>query len=246
MGEVAAWPSPDAAAARAVYERLWHAARASFAAGEVITDPHLPDRSGDRRRGLTLLIRPAPDVCESISTLLADLDGITPGQHRYHPAELHITLLSLVSAAPDVTLDALPVDRFRAVFARVMPSLAPFTVHFTHLGASRDSVFVYGHTEHDAINTLRGALRGPLHAAGLADRMEQRYRLVTTHATILRFQTAPAPDQVRALGDWLAAHRERAPHHLGTFDACAVEFIAGDWYMSRDVVRVLGCYPLGD
>ncbi len=234
------------AAAQAVYDRLWAQAQTRFATGAVNVDPHLLDRSNDRRRGISLLIRLAPEIGASLAALIAEIDAITPGQHWYPAEKLHITILSLISAAPDVTLDAIPVARYDAVFKRVIPALTPFDIHLTHLGASPDSVFVYGQSAGDALNALREALRGPLQAAGLADRMEQRYQSVTTHSTILRFQTQPAPEQVRALHAWIAAHRERAPHNLGTMSVREVEFVYNDWYLSRDVVRVLGRYALDE
>lgn len=243
------------AAAQAVYDRLWAEARPSFLAGEAITDPHLPDRAHDTRRGITLLIRPTPDVIARITTLIDQISAIVPGQHLYDADTLHLTVLSLISAAPDVTLDAIPADAYRAVFEAVIPTLQPFEIQFTGVTASRDSVFVYGHSAGDALNDLRARLRGPLHVAALAERLEQRYRSTTTHSTILRFQTPPEPDHLGDLVTFLddyapaqpdaPAHRE-PPAIIGTFTVREIEFVYNDWYMARDVVRILGRYPLSE
>jgi 2'-5' RNA ligase len=240
------WGMSNLDAAQAIYDRLWSEARESFIAGKATFDPHLRDRATDARRGITLLIRPSADVIARIMALLAEIDAIIPGQHGYDPASLHITVLPLISAAPDVRLAAIPEDAYRAVFEAVIPAIEPFDVRFTDVTASRESVFVYGWSEGDALNDLRESLRGPLHVAALAERLELRYQSVTTHATILRFQTLPEPDQLRELAAFLDAHRERDLRtDLGAFTVREVEFVYNDWYMSRDVVRVLGRYALG-
>lgn len=236
---------PDAA--QAIYDRLWAEARESFLAGTVITDPHLLDHANDARRGLTLLIRPSPDVIARIMALLDEVSAIIPGQHVYAAESLHITVLSLISAAPDVSLDTIPVDAYRAVFEAVIPAIPPIEIEFTDLTASRDSLFVAGRSAGDALNDLRASLRGPLHVAALAERMEQRYRSLTAHVTILRFQTQPGPDRLRELVTFLESQRQskQDPGASGTFTAREVEFVINDWYMSHDVVHTLGRYVLG-
>ena len=237
-------------AAQAVYDRLWAEARESFLAGTVTVDPHLPDRANDARRGITLLIRPSSEVIARILALLDQITTIIPGQHVYDADALHLTVLSLISAAPDMTFDAIPADEYRAVFEAVIPTINPFDIRFTHVIASRDGVFVYGHSAGDALNDLRASLRGPLHVAALAERLEQRYRSITTHATILRFQTQPERNQLRelvALLDAFATQAHREPQvEIGAFTVRQVEFVYNDWYMSGDVVRVLGRYALSD
>jgi 2'-5' RNA ligase len=224
-------------AAQAVYDRLWAEAQEHFAAGRVRTDAHLLDRASDRRRGISLIIRPTPDIIARLGVVIDALNAIAPGQHVYRPDELHVTLLSLISAAADFDLDAVPLDRYRAVLEKLFAQVQPFTIRFTGVTASPDTVFVGGQS--DALNTLRDRLRADLTRAGLGETLDRRYRIVTAHATVLRFQTQP--DCLLKLVRYLAAQRTR---DLGDFTVSAVEFTFNDWYMSHDVVRVLETYRL--
>ncbi len=70
-----------------------------FQQGTVQTDPHLLDIPGDTRRGTTLLLRPAEPARQNILDAIAELDQIVPGQYNYTGEQLHITVLSVISAA---------------------------------------------------------------------------------------------------------------------------------------------------
>lgn len=229
----------DSEAARAIYAQLWSAALAEFNAGNVRLDPHLDQRASDTRRGLTLVLRPGDEAKAPITDALDDLRQIAPDQHFYHPDELHITVLSVVSAASNANLDAIPLAAYRAAFAGVFAQTAPFTVHMTGLTAAPDAVFVCGETDGDALNRMRDRLRDALHSAGLADHLERRYRSVTTHMTVMRFRTVPA--RLDDLARYLDSTQRR---NVGSFIATHCDFVCNDWYMSRDITRLLDRYPL--
>jgi 2'-5' RNA ligase len=223
--------------AQAVYDRLWAEAQEHFAAGRVKTDPHLLDRAQDRRRGISLIIRPTPDMIARLGAVIDELNAIVPGQHVYRPDELHVTLLSLISASADFDLDAVPLDDYRAVLGDLFAPVQPFAIRFVGVTASPDTVFVCGQS--DALNALRDRLRGDLTRAGLGETLDRRYRIVTAHSTVLRFQSQP--DHLPELARYLIAQRTR---EIGAFAAETVAFTFNDWYMSHDVVRVLETYPL--
>jgi 2'-5' RNA ligase len=225
--------------AQAVYDRLWAEAQEHFAAGRVRTDPHLLDRGQDARRGISLIIRPTPHMIARLSAVIDELNAIVPGQHVYRLDELHVTLLSLISAAASFDLDAVPLDCYRAVLGDLFAQVRPFKIRFTGVTASPDTVFVCGQS--DALNALRDRLRDDLTRAGLGETLDRRYRIVTAHSTVLRFQAQP--DHLSDLVRYLIAQRTR---EIGGFAVEAVEFTFNDWYMSHDVVRVLETYPLSD
>jgi 2'-5' RNA ligase len=210
-----------------------------FATGRVRTDPHLLDRAADDRRGLSLIIRPVPDMTARLTGLIDHLREIAPGQHVYQPDELHITLLALIGAASGFDLGAVPVAAYHALLADLFAHVRPFEVHFTGVTASPDGVMVCGHSEGDALNSLRDQLRERLAQAGLGATLDRRYRIVTAHSTILRFCVQPA--NLPALVEFLTPLRD---HNLGTFRVNLVELVTNDWYMSHDRVKVLARYPL--
>jgi 2'-5' RNA ligase len=224
---------------QAIYDWLWADALATFATGRVKTDPHLLDRAADDRRGLSLIIRPAPDMIARMTGLIDRLRQIAPDQHLYRPDELHITLLALLSATSGFDLGAVPVAAYRDLLADLFAHVRPFEVHFTGVTASPDCVMICGHSEGDALNVLRDRLREALAQAGLGTSLDRRYRIVTAHATILRFYAQPA--NLPALVAFLTSLRD---HDLGTFRVEQVEFVTNDWYMSHDRVQVLARYPL--
>jgi 2'-5' RNA ligase len=225
--------------AQAIYDRLWADALALFATGRVNTDPHLLDRATDDRRGLSLIIRPAPDMIARITGLIDRLREIVPGQHIYRPDELHITLLALIGVAPGFDLAVVPLAAYRALLADLFAHVRPFEVHFTGVTASPDGVMVCGHSEGDALNILRDRLRESLAQAGLGASLDRRYRIVTAHVTILRFCAQPA--DLPALIEFLSAARRC---DLGSFRVSQVELVTNDWYMSHDRVEVLARYAL--
>lgn len=229
----------DSDAARAIYAQLWSEAQARFKTGSVRTDPHLDQRASDTRRGMTLLVRPNGEAKARISAALDDLHQIAPDQHLYHPDELHITVLSVVSAAAGADLDTIPVDAYHAVFAEVFAQIAPFTVRMTGISAAPDTVFVYGESDGDALNLMREQVRAGLRRAGLAQNLERRYRSVTAHMSALRFRSTPT--RLPALVDYLHNHHQC---DLGHFTATHCDFVSNDWYMSRDIVQLQHRYAL--
>jgi 2'-5' RNA ligase len=239
----------DRDAARAVYARLWAAAQAQFARGSVQTDPHLVRREADTRRGLTLLLRPSGEAKANLTAVLDELRTLAPRQHLYHPDELHITLLSVISASAGLDLAAAPIDAFHAALSDAIAGAAPFRIRLQGVSAAPDTVFVYGEAEpdapddqpgaDDALNSLRDRVRESLRAAALDAQLERRYRSVTAHLSVLRFRSQPA--DLSALAAYLDRHHQR---DLGAFTVREVLLVSNDWYMSRDRVRVLHRYPL--
>jgi 2'-5' RNA ligase len=226
--------------AQAVYDDLWAEAQEWFEAGRVDVDPYLDDREHDDRRGLTLVLRPDEAAQMRIALRLEQVRGFAPDQYYYQPGELHVTLLSLISAASGFDLDAVPLDAYQAVFEDLFRGLAPFTIRYLRLLAAKDALFLAGTSDGDTINFLRDRVRAALDAAGLGASLDQRYPAVTAHTTILRFRSVP-----RDLPGLLAWLRDNQDRSLGVFVADRVDFVCNDWYMSQDEVKLLGSYPLG-
>lgn len=225
---------------RALYDRLWVEASASFQAGAVEIDPHLDDREADTRRGLTLVARFDGMLRPELDALLADLRVLAPEQHVYRPDELHVTVLPVSSAAPGFDPENAPIDGYRALFAGVLASTAPFTLTWRGLTATRCCVLLCGYSLDGALNALRDRLREALRGTGLDRDLELRYRSTAAHATLLRFRTLPP--RLEALGAYVAARRD-LDYNASRVEQ--IEFVLNDWYMSHDRVRLLARYTLG-
>lgn len=104
-------PAPDHPL-HAHYDALWRESLAAMRANGVTADPHLADKASDGRRGLTVLGRPDAATRDAVQALLEELAAISPSVYRYHPNELHVTVLSL----PERQAQCLPTAQL-AVFA---------------------------------------------------------------------------------------------------------------------------------
>ena len=226
-------------AARQIYDQLWADASVRLAAGAVAIDRHLAEREADRRRGITLIARPGPAAGARIAELIGELRAQEPEQHFYRPDELHVTVMTLVSASETFDLSHTPLAAYKAILAGLFARSCPFRINFRSVTASPGAVLVQGFVAGDRLNQLREEIRRELERAGLGESLDARYRIVTAHATIMRFR-APLRDP-RQLAAQLCAARERT---LGSTQVDPIDFVFNDWYMSHDRVRVLATYPL--
>jgi 2'-5' RNA ligase len=226
-------------AAQQVYDQLWAEISERLAIGAVAIDHHLSKREADRRRGITLIARPGPQAAARIAGLIGELRAQEPEQYFYRPDELHVTVMTLVSASDSFDLSRTPLAAYQSILAEQLAQLCPFRIDFSGVTASPGAVLVQGFVEGDRLNQLREAIRRELGRAGLGESLDTRYRIVTAHTTVMRFRSPPRDPQ--QLAERLRAARER------DFDSTLVDrldFVFNDWYMSHDRVRVLATYPL--
>jgi 2'-5' RNA ligase len=222
-----------------VYDRMWAEATARFASGDVQIDDHLRERDADRRRGLTLIVRPSPETLARVVELIAELREREPEQYFYRADELHVTVLSLVPASEAFVLDEVAVAAFGVPLTELFERSRRFRIRFAGVAVSAGAALIQGYAEGDHLNQLRDAIRRKLAAAGLADGLDVRYRIVTAHATFMRF-AAPPRDLLSLTARLLAART----HDFGKTWVEQIDLVANDWYMAHDRVQVLATYPL--
>lgn len=221
------------------YDHLWQTALAAFAQGQVELDPFLDRKHEDRRRGLTLLIRPSPAVAQRISGFLAGLIELEPEQYAYPPGDYHLTLLSLYSAGEQHGFYLAHLPAYLTAVETVLRDTAGFKLHFRGITASPGAVMIQGFPEDGTLDEVRERLRQELRQAGLAEGLDRRYRIRTAHLTVFRFRQ-PLRNLPRLCAQ-LAAFRE---HDFGRMRVQAVELVENDWYMSADRVQVIKRYLL--
>jgi 2'-5' RNA ligase len=232
---------------QATYDAIWARGEAALAAGQVEVDPHLADRTADRRRGATLVIRPSAAVQAAVADVLAGLAQAEPGQHYYRPDELHGTVLSLFTANEHPEADLARLPAYRAAIAGVLAATPPFRIRFAGVTASPAAVLVQGCLEPDPVgvadadplNCLRERLRSAFAAAGLADGLDRRYRITTAHMTALRY-AQPLCDSAALLARLQALRT----HSFGVTTVETLHLVTNDWYMSRDRVQVVERFGL--
>jgi len=69
--------------------------------------------------------------------------------------------------------------------------------------------------------------------------LDRRYKIVTAHVTVLRFQHPKM--EGKRLAAFLAACRQR---DFGRSEAGAIQLLWGDWYASSETIRLLEEFPL--
>jgi 2'-5' RNA ligase len=225
--------------AQQVYERLWAAATSKFSGGEVETDPHLWDRDADGRSGITLIARPGPEASAQFAGLVEELREQEPEQYFYSPDEFHVTVMTLITAAEGFDWQKVPVASYDAIFANLFKRFHAFAIHCHGITASPSSVAIQGYVDDNYLNDIRDAVRLELRPAGLAEALDRRYKIVTAHATIMRFRSQPR--NLQGLISKLVSARDR---DFGVTEIDKIYFVVNDWYMLHDRVSVLTTYPL--
>jgi 2'-5' RNA ligase len=216
------------------YDRMWNEALQQFSSGTVHVDQQLLDKQNDRRKGLTVIIRPDQYLLESFSPFLEKLQQICPRQHIYLPQEIHITVLSLFTATEHFAPYFAKTALYKEALHAVLSDFEPFTIMFKGITASGGVVMIQGFPEHDSLNRLRNKLRQALRIAGLGSGLDTRYIITTAHATILRF--SHQSDNMEAVISLLKKFRQ---YEFGTLEVDKMYLVENDWYMSLDKVKVL-------
>lgn len=220
------------------YDAMWDGAIGAIAKSDIDCDTRLA-AGPDPRRGLTLIARPCQRVRERLDTLLDRLAGAEPGQYRYPASDMHVTILSLFTATERFATELARLAQYRAAMSAALDGIESFEIEFDGITLSRGAVVACGFPRSAVLETLRQRLREQLRARGLDTSLDQRYRLVTAHATLFRF-IAPLRDPAGFAA--LLADLRQAP--LGTTRVDQVELVVNDWYMSATSLQRVAIVPL--
>jgi 2'-5' RNA ligase len=231
--------TPDNTDLLELYNRLWTEAAAHFHGGAVQTDPFLLNRHHDRRQGFSVIARPSQAVKEHISAMLRRLRPLAPDQYFYRKADLHTTVLSLFTATADFEAYLANQADYMAAVTSALAGARRFAVDYRGVTASKNAIMVQGFPRDSALNQLRTNLRQALRSRGLGAGLDQRYQIITAHATVMRFRTQPP--NLSELIDGLISYRT---HYFGQTTIDTLQLVRHDWYMSADKVVVLAEYRL--
>src|SRR5690242_19982105 len=141
-------PCKEFVVEQVVYDRLWSEAEPKIAAGEAQPDPYL--RNGnDKRRGITLILRPNLAVQGRFSEVVEQMAELEPEQYCYRPREFHITVLTLITATDDFDLNGVPLADYDQVFTRVCAESLLISIRFHGVTASLGAVMAQGFAAED-------------------------------------------------------------------------------------------------
>ncbi|MBK9940614.1 MAG: hypothetical protein IPP13_03200 [Kouleothrix sp.] len=223
------------------YQQLWQHAWPRVRHGPVEYDPHLATKATDGRRGLTIVARLASSVTEQLSAMQHQLSALEPYQYAYPPADMHLTILSLFTTTLAFQPYLERLAAYREAIAPVVWSTPVFGLETIGITLSPSAVLAQGFPHDGTLNHTRDRLRAALLGCGLGDSLDQRYRLVSAHTTLLRFATPFHAPEVFA--HTLAAYRHT---NFGSSLITSFDLVINDWYMSAEKVRIVDTYQLVD
>jgi 2'-5' RNA ligase len=224
---------PDRPDLHAHYDAMWTAAWPHVAASVVDLETHLTG-GRDPGRGLTVIARPGPALAARCVAVQDRIAAAAPQQILQARADLHMTVLSLFNVTDEPAPHLAHRDAYAAGTRAAVVGLPAFDVDFTGITISRGAVVACGFPRDDTLAVLRSRLRDALRARGLGATLDERYRLVTAHMTLLRFASPP-----RDPAGLTAALTELRAAPLGTMRVDAVELVVNDWYMSSEALEVV-------
>ncbi|MFZ0828313.1 MAG: 2'-5' RNA ligase family protein [Verrucomicrobiia bacterium] len=225
--------------ARRIYDQLWHKSTAALESDGLRVDLNLRNKTGDPRRGATLVARPDAGVRKRVEKFLSEVADICPGQHFYQPAELHLTVLAVIPGSEGWRKEIHRLPACRTVLDEVLKNRRAFPVKFRGVTVSPEAVLIQGFPQDEDLPRLRDDLRNALRDGGVGENLDRRYKITAAHLTVMRF-SQPQADWKRLL-DFLRAHRET---NFGESTFRSLQLIWGDWCASAKTVRVLQEYQL--
>ena len=222
-----------------LYQQLWESAFTAFQTHQFTTDPYLPNKHPDTRRGLSLICRPSEPVRERIAAFLQQAQAIAPAQYYYQEPEFHTTVLTLISCDPDFRISELPLSAYLQVLQEGLEGQMRGAISYQGITASSSAIMVQGFPLDGQLELIRNRVRGGFKDSGLYHTIDKRYKLTTAHSTVIRF--VEVPQDPTPFLDLLQAFRS---FEFGESPLTEIELVHTDWYMSREKAEVLYRFPL--
>lgn len=211
-----------------IYETLWKKSHEAFLQDQYELDDHLNHRDTDTRQGMSLVARLDNSVVEKICGFLLEGKAIEPGQYFYEPADIHITVLTIITCHHEFTPSQIDPKPYTQLIKDICLRHNPIKVVFKGITASPNCVMIQGFPVDDGLSSLRQELREKFSSSGLRNSMDQRYVLQTAHSSVIRLKS-PILHKQRFV-EYLEKYRE---YEFGMATIQTLEFAFHDWYMSN-------------
>lgn len=222
------------------YNKLWNQGAAAVQKNSLKADPYLLNKASDNRRGLSVVCRPSQEVCRSVQNFLSGIKEREPNQYFYTPAQLHTTILSIITCSTEVNMAEIEVNPYFKILSEAIESIPAFPIKYRGVTATPDSVLIQGFPEDAHLEKIRHRIRSHIKRSSVLHTLDQRYRTHTAHMTCLRYQTTSLNNS-EAFLKYLQDYKE---YDFGTNKFTNLEFVLHDWYMSEGKTKLLREYPL--
>lgn len=185
-------------------------------------DPNLQMLKTDTRRGLTLLVHLPAHVIRNINFVLNDLKQLEPSQYYYAADTIHITVMDIRRAVPELCLSKEELVNYQQVIRETVNNVGAINWHLAGLVCSPEAILVKGFYFSE-LQQLRNALRKNFLKNGLI--LDERYETFSGHATVVRFKKKLTHPQ--ALLNEINGFRNI---EFGDFQTSKVDLVIHDWY----------------
>jgi 2'-5' RNA ligase len=222
-----------------LYESMWQEGRSKVQEGQIAYDEFAFKKELDGRRGLSLVARLAPGVVQRLGTFLEVLREIEPQQYYYPLGDVHLTILSLLTAAEHNQEQLAHTDAFVPAVGAALSEVSAFRLETVGITLTDSAVLARGFPEDAALRQIRERIRTTLSAQGLGGGLDRRYHQRAAHHTVVRF-TAPLKSAER-FAQALQAYRD---YPFGSSTIAAVDLAIHDWYLSANRLSILKTYHL--
>ncbi len=202
--------------------------------GQEELDPYLAGQKIDERRGLPLLIRLPAHLSRNINFSLQSLKQLAPENYYYPAADMHITVMDLLGARPNIDWLQVPLKDYCTVIRDLAAQTTPFDWRLAGLITSPGAIMVKG-TYSANLAVFRQELRKDLAKANLP--LAERYPTISGHVTVARFAH---PLQQRTQLLHLLKEDARLP--FGEFRVHQLDLVIHDWYNHHS--KLIGSFQL--
>lgn len=215
------------------YNKLYNQSIEKIREGNVLTDKLIDDEN-DKRRGLTVLIRPSEDIKKRIQHFQGEMSNIDNQQYYQPISDMHITVLSIISCYDGFDLSQVNIPNYVHLIKESIRNTPKISLQFKGISTSREAVMVQGFPLNDNLEYLRNRLRSNFKATSLQQSIDARYTISTAHITTARFR-----EQIQHPEKYAELLENYRNVDFGHFKPEAVELVYNDWYQKAHIVETL-------
>lgn len=192
----------------------------------------------DKRFGVTLLVRPSEEIKVNIQAFLEELKKAEPGQYYYPKADIHITIMSIISCTEGFKLNKFSTSDYVEIIEKSLVDVNEIEIEYRGVTVSPSAVMIQGFPSDDSLNILREKLRDNFKNSSLKQSIDSRYSIKTAHSTVMRFQKKL--ENPKKLIDAIEKFRS---HNFGKFTVEKIELVYNDWYQrERNTINMCDLY----
>ena len=206
------------------YDALYNAAFSEIKNEGLTLDRYLDDPK-DERKGLSLILQPSGAIAENVELFLSDARRIEPELYVQPIADLHVTVMSIISCREGFDYQLMDLKPYIECIAQSLCESIPFGLQFKGVSLSSEAVMICGFPQSQQLEHIRNRLREHFNTSNLFHTLDIRYKTELAHMTAIRHRM-PLRD-CSAFLEFIQRYRE---FDFGTMTASGLQLVETDWY----------------